>query len=486
MEFSIQRVVEITGGNLTVAPCDEQELLTGLSWDSRTVEPGWIYAALAGERVDGHRFVRGAFESGARLALVSDQLDEGALQWASEHGCAVLCVDDVARAIAQLAKAWRNELSATVIAVTGSVGKTTTKSLVRSVLGSRFKTHATKGNFNNELGAPLTVLCAPADCEMLVVEMGMDDRGQIASLCSFARPDMGVITNVGVSHMERLGSRESIALAKAELLEALPDGRGRAFLNGGNDMTEFMRSQARLAERGVKETVYNAPSWPNSSNPASSAVWAERCMLDEQGHPTFDLCVAREGASEVERQSCSLALRGMHNISNACAAAAVGLACGMSLDEVVRALAQSEPEAGRQELKRAACGAVVFDDAYNASPDSMKASLAMLAAYEAEGRRIAVLGDMGELGAASERGHYETGRAAAQAGVDVLVCVGALAQGIAAGARDAGLEEGAIVRVADADEATHAVAALVRAGDVVLVKASHFMGLDRVVGGIVE
>lgn len=472
MKFEAHRIVDITGGSLLVAPADDKEVLSGLSWDSRTVEPGWMYAAFAGARVDGHDFALSAFEAGARMALVSRALDNQATSWAREHGCAVVLVEDVAAAIVKLASAWRDVIPATVVGVTGSVGKTTTKSLIRQVLSSRFKTHATKGNFNNELGAPLTVLSAAEDCEMLVVEMGMDDFGQIEFICDFARPDLGIITNVGVSHLEYLKTRENIARAKAELIEALPEG-STAFLHEQGEFTPFIIDHAKTGERGVNVVLY-------AGKEREAGVFATDVRLDGEGRPRF---VLHADGQEAE---CELSLRGLHNVDNACGAAAVGLACGLDLATVAEALGQAQPEAGRQELKRARCGAVVFNDAYNASPDSMKASLAMLSAYETKGRRVAVLGDMGELGDNALAGHEEVGRAAAAAGLGLLVCVGDLARGIESAAIEAGMDKARVVRVSDAAAAAEELNKMISAEDVVLVKASHFMGLDRVVEGIVD
>lgn len=483
MRLNTTSVQNIVGGDLAVAPADAARDLLGLTWDSREAFADCLYAALPGERVDGNDFIASAIEGGAMLVLAGRVPDERACEAACKAGAGIIVVDDVVAAITALASAWRDMIGATVVAITGSVGKTTTKSLTRQVLSTRFKTCATKGNFNNELGAPYTVLSADSDCEMLVVEMGMDDLGQIAHICSFARPDMGLINNVGVSHLERLGSRENIARAKAELFEALPEG-GKAFVNNADDMADLVCELGRLDERGV-ETVYFDGT---GLMPAvGRAVWAKDISVDDEGRPRFLLCAKGfDACPDEQAEPCHLGLRGVHNVSNACGAAAIGLACGMALESVADALADAEPEAGRQEVKHASSGAVVFDDSYNASPASMSASLSMLASYKASGRKIAVLGDMGELGSASIEGHEQAGRAAAQADVDALICVGELSASIAQGARDAGLPEERIVCVADASAAIDGLRGTLDSGDVILVKASHYMRLDRVVEGILE
>lgn len=483
MRLNTTSVQNIVGGDLAVAPADAARDLLGLTWDSREAFADCLYAALPGERVDGNDFIASAIEGGAMLVLAGRVPDERACEAARKAGAGIIVVDDVVAAITALASTWRDMIGATVVAITGSVGKTTTKSLTRQVLSTRFKTCATKGNFNNELGAPYTVLSADSDCEMLVVEMGMDDLGQIAHICSFARPDMGLINNVGVSHLERLGSRENIARAKAELFEALPEG-GKAFVNNADDMADLVCELGRLDERGV-ETVYFDGT---GLMPAvGRAVWAKDISVDDEGRPRFLLCAKGfDACPDEQAEPCHLGLRGVHNVSNACGAAAIGLACGMALESVADALADAEPEAGRQEVKHASSGAVVFDDSYNASPASMSASLSMLASYKASGRKIAVLGDMGELGSASIEGHEQAGRAAAQADVDALICVGELSASIAQGARDAGLPEERIVCVADASAAIDGLRGTLDSGDVILVKASHYMRLDRVVEGILE
>ena len=269
--------------------------------------------------------------------------------------------------------------------MTGSTGKTSTKNLVRDVLSARFATVATKANQNNELGVPKTVLSAEADTEAVVVEMGMRGQGQIEELCSFVRPHVGLITNVGESHIELLGSRENIARAKAELIEALPDGSGVAVLNAADEFTPFVREVARTDARGIDVLLYDGSGAPAPD----AAVFATDVELDGEGRPRFVLHAG--GAS----CPCALPVFGLHNVHNACAAAAVGVAFGMSVEEIAAALAEAQAEGGRQEVLRAPGGWTVVNDAYNANPDSMKAALAYFAALSVEGRRIAVLGGHG-------------------------------------------------------------------------------------------
>lgn len=470
MRFTILEIQEILGGDLAVAPLDAYALSTGLSWDSRLIEPGWTYVSIVGERADGNDFVCAAIEAGASVAVMSRVPREAERASATAAGVALVVVEDGEAAVVELARAWRARLGAKVVGITGSVGKTTTKGLVRQVLSARFRTHATQGNYNNLLGAPYTVLTAPQDCEMLVVEMGMDHAGEIARICETARPHMGVITNVGISHLEYLGTRENIAAAKAELIEALPQG-GVAFLEADGEYTAFIKCHARAEQRGISTVLFGG-------SPETSDVYASDVELDGQSRPRFTL---NAGGASIR---LTLGLCGVHNVANACAAAAVGIAFGMTIGEVAQALESATPEQGRAQLVRAACGAYVFNDAYNASPASMKASIEMLAAFKAAGRKVAVLGDMGELGTEAEQGHYQTGRVVADAGIDVLICAGPQSAHMVRGALEAGMSPSAVCHVADAQEALRKVLPMLSQGDVVLAKASHYMGLDRVVEGV--
>lgn len=492
MRLAISEIIEATSGEAIVAPASADALVVGLTWDSRNVSAGCLYVALPGERVDGHTFVTGAIEAGAACALVTQEPDAAAIDAARTAGAAIVLVSDAQQALIDLARFWRGRLVGRVIGLTGSSGKTTTKNLVRDVLSAGFAVTATSGNQNNELGVPKTILNASANDGAVVVEMGMRGMGQIEQLCEYARPDWGIVVNIGTSHMELLGSRENIARAKAELLEALPAG-GWAFINGADDYASFMCDHAQLRKRGVNIAVFDgSPDAGAHSNLQSDArLWAEDISLDEEGRATFTLFAvgfptASDSEPGIECATCTLSLRGLHNVGNACAAAAVGRTMGMSLSVIARALSAAQPESGRAQVLRTAAGVTVVDDSYNANPDSMRASLNTFAALKVDGRKIAILGDMGELGPVSEEGHARVGADAAAAGVDLLVCVGPLARGIAQAATQAGLSADRVVCVDDAAAALAYARPLVEKGDAVLVKASHSVGLERVVEGLVD
>lgn len=494
MRLNAKQIAAYTGGQFLVDPIDASALMTGITWDSREVRPGWLYVALPGERVDGHAFVEAALRAGAAGALVTDAPSQSCALLARELGAAIIEVPNTASAITDLARAWRSHLRGRVIGLTGSVGKTTTKNLTRDVCAAYGSVVATKANQNNELGVPRTLLNADPETAVVVVEMGMRGRGQIAELCDFVRPVWGLITNVGESHIELLGSRENIARAKAELLCALPEGTGRAFVNADDDYADFVREHARLDARRVETVLFDGSAaaaerraQAEAAEAARPAVWAEQVELDEQGRPRFRLhAVGFADAPEEETARCALTLRGLHNVSNACAATAVGRACGIPLAVCADALAHAEPEAGRQEVLRARGGFTVVNDAYNANPDSMRASLATFCALDVPGKHVAVLGDMGELGSYAPACHAGIGEFAATLPLDRLVCVGELSLHIADAAERAGMDPQRIVRAGSLSEVFGDLDACVEPGDAVLVKASHFMGLTRVVEGLVN
>lgn len=494
MRLNAKQIAAYTGGSFLVKPLDPSALLTSVTWDSREIEPDCLYVALPGERVDGHQFIEAALRAGARAALVSEKPSQACLVLAQELGASIIEVPHTAHALTDLAREWRHHLKGVVIGLTGSVGKTTTKNLVRDVCAAHGSVVATKANQNNELGVPRTLLAAQPETAVVVVEMGMRGRGQIESLCDFIAPSWGLVTNVGESHIELLGSQENIARAKAELYEALPSGTGVAFVNANDAYASFMAKEAHLTERSVGQVYFAGALTPElrdffyvSNFEGLAALWAEEVELDEEGRPQFMLCARKgEGSSLIQKVSCRLALTGLHNVNNACAAAAVGYLLGLTLEQIADALAHSIPEPGRQEVVKAHGGYTLINDAYNASPDSMRASLKTFAAARYLGRRIAVLGDMGELGAYAEKCHRGVGEFAAGLPLDYLVCVGDLSHLYAEGAKSAGFGAANIMEAASIADVLEKLEALLEPGDAVLVKASHFMGLQRVVEGLVR
>ncbi len=488
MRLNAKQILACTGGRFLVDPIDASALYTGISFDSRDIRPDWLYVALPGEKVDGHRFVEDALRKGALGALVTDMPPASAKTLARELGAAIIEVPNTFHAITDIAEAWRGHLCGHVIGITGSTGKTTTKNLVRDVLATAHSVVATKANQNNELGVPMTLLAADPETEMVVVEMGMRGAGQIAELCRIVRPQWGLVTNVGECHIELLGSVENIAGAKAELLAALPSGTGRAFVNAQDASTALMLETAQAARRDVDVFTFaglraDGAVEAAGSGAARGRVWAEDGSLDEEGRPVFTLCAEGFGG-EVEKVRCCLGLHGEHNVANACAAAAIAHGCGMTLTAIADALARAVPESGRQEMLRTRAGCTVVNDAYNANPDSMRAALAAFRGLPVVGRRYAVLGDMGELGDHAPACHRAVGSYAAGCELDELICVGELSAAIAEAAVAAGMDDAHVSRAATVADVLEVLDANLEPGDAVLVKASHFMGLDRVVEGL--
>ena len=478
MQFSINKLASVLGARVVAPAANGERVATSITWDSREVAQGSLYVALPGEKVDGHTFIPAAFEAGAVAALAMSQPDAEAVAAAKRAGGAILMVDATFDAFPKLARAWRECLKGQVVALTGSMGKTTTKNLTRDVLSMALSGTATKANQNNELGVPRTVLDASAENDFTVVEMGMRGLGQISGLVDFARPTVSVITNVAECHLELLGSMENIARAKSEVLETLQAGNV-AVLNAADAFTPKIREWQKLDERGVEVLLFDG-SGNAAAEDCDLAAYATDIQLDSEGRPHFTLHLPGDSLP------CSLALRGSHNVNNACAAAAVAWRLGVPAESIVAGLAASQAESGRQEVLCSEAGVTVVNDAYNANPDSMCASLSVLCSMDVTGKRFAVLGDMGELGSYTEEGHRKVGAFVAASKVDVLVCVGELSRLIAAAAQEAGFPRESILQAESREQALAYLTEHAAPGDAVLVKASHSMGLDRIAKGLLS
>lgn len=464
--MSVGRLIEVTAGTLLQG--NEKSMVNGLAIDSREVDPGAAFVAFVGATVDGHDFVGAALAAGARALIVTKDSEElrQAVTSSRRHDVAIVLVRDATAAVQALAAAHRERLLCPTVGVTGSMGKTTTKDFLRSVLGTRMNVVATEGNRNNELGVPLTIMQAGADTGVLVVEMAMRGPGQIESLACIARPTCGLVTNVGVSHVEVLGSESAIADAKAELIEAIPE-EGRVFLNGDDawSATLAKRSSAAVTLYGLAQHV---------------DVRATDVTVDESGNAAFTI------GCEQGTAHATLPVPGRHNVYNALAAAAVGLYLQLSLSDVVTGLECARMTGMRMEVFESASGVTVINDAYNANPTAMRAALVTLSEVQSAGKRVAVLGDMAELGTLAELAHFDLGSIVAKSCVDVLVTVGPLGKRIADGALAAGMASGAVRPCVTSVEASEVLDDLLAAGDVVLVKASRVMGLERIVDGIIQ
>ncbi len=466
LRASVDTIARITGGTVLIG--DETAVASDLSVDSRECAPGCVFVALAGERSDGHDHLLDAIASGARVLLVNRSSEELApvIVEAQRTHTAVIRVEDGLRAVQDISAWHRSRLHCPVVGITGSTGKTTTKDFIDAVLSTSMRVVSTTGNRNNELGVPLTLLRAGSDTDCLVVEMGMRGLGQIARLSEVAKPTHGLVTNVGTSHIEILGSQHAVATAKGELVRAVP-ADGCVFLNGDDGFSEAIAldSKAPVTLYGLDERC---------------AVRAENIVVADDSTAAFDL-VTPAGTVPV-----ALPLPGRHNVYNALAAAAVGLSLAVTLDKIAEGLAAAKVTAMRMETFTAASGVTVVNDAYNANPSSMRSAVETLSEMRVPGRRIAVLGDMAELGSLSELAHFQIGELVARVEIDELVTVGERARRIADGAVAEGMDRLVVRPCAGADEASEVLDDLLEPGDVVLVKASRVMGLERVVEGIVN
>ena len=466
LRIDARTIAAVTGGELL---CGAPEaVVSDIVIDSRHTSPGCAFLALTGERSDGHEFCSTALERGARALIVSRETESlgAVIALACEREAVIVRVADGLGALQDLAAYHRSRLKCEVVGITGSTGKTTTKDFVQAALENSLRVVCTEGNRNNELGVPLTILRAGIDTDVLIVEMGMRAEGEISALCEIARPLLGLITNVGTSHIEMLGSQDAVARAKGELVRCLPSG-GCAFLNGDDAFTDIIAgwSSAPVIRWGLS---------------GSCEVSATDVTVDAEGRPSFTL-VAPQGSARIE-----LPVPGRHNVYNALAAAAIGLHLGVSPEAIGTGLAAAELSAMRMQVFESASGITVINDAYNANPVSMRAAIETLSDMQTSGQRVAVLGDMAELGSLTEVAHFRIGEQVARLPIDVLVTVGPRAERIAQGARAEGMPSAQVRACAEAPEAVEVLDDLLTTGDVVLVKASRVMGLEAIAEGIVN
>ena len=426
--------------------------VSAVTTDSREAGPGELFVARAGEQDDGHRYVADAFARGATAAMVDHVDDPGG-------GRPYVVVGDPGRALLDLAASERNRLTATVVGITGSTGKTSTKDLTAAVLGRRMRVVASQASFNNQVGLPLTVFAADDRTEALVCEMGSRGVGQIAALCAVARPDVGVVTNVGLAHLGIFGSRENIVRAKAELVEALPSS-GVAVLNADDPVVSGYRGRtaARVVTYGLSD---------------GADVRADSVVLDDEARASFEL------VTDDARVPVRLSVPGEHMVPNALAASACAMALGLSVADCAGGLEEAHVSGWRMEPFTTHGGVRVLNDAYNANPTSMAAALRAARWMSRSGRCVAVLGSMAELGDAADEEHERVGELVARLGIEDLVVVGDDAAPIARAAVREGMEPEHVVLVADRDEALAVARRLAGAGDLVLVKASRVAGLER-------
>jgi UDP-N-acetylmuramoyl-tripeptide--D-alanyl-D-alanine ligase len=436
--LSLSEIASLSATRLELGNSDLA--ISHVSTDSRTIKPGDLFVALCGEHFDAHNFLEQVAKAGAAGALVSRDPPPGLPQT-----FATLRAADTLVAYQNLAANYRKTLPLKVLGITGSNGKTSTKDFAASILGRAFRVTKTEGNFNNHVGLPRTILEANRDHQFAVWELGMNHPGEIAALARIASPDAGIITNIGIAHIEFMGSREAIAQEKGALAEAIDPG-GFVVLNADDDFSGSIanRTRARVIFAGIEKG-------------------AIRAIEVQQAAGGCEFTIV-EGAHRCRAQ---LPVPGLHMVQNAILAVAAGRAFGVSLEGCAAGLVSAPLAKARLQI-REIHGVQFIDDSYNANPDSMKAALRTLMELDADGKRIAVLGRMLELGAESERGHREVGEAAATLGVDHLISIGN--DTIALAAEQAGLENSAIAQ--DASDAAEMLNEIVGPGDLVLIKGS--------------
>jgi len=446
--LSILEIAEFAGA--AVSSGHRKTLIDKISTDSRTLKHGELFVALRGENFDAHSFVESVAKAGAAGAIVDSN-------WTGKtpENFALIRTEDTLQAYQKLAANYRKSLPLKVVAITGSNGKTSTKDFTAAVLGRRFHVTKTQGNFNNHVGLPRTMLEATSQDEVAVWEIGMNHPGEVAVLAKLAAPDAAIITNIGTAHIEFMGSREAIAAEKGALAQAV-GAEGTVILNADDQFSKSIApsTSAKVILAGTTEGTVRAIEITQSANGTDFTIL--------------------EGAHRCRAQ---LPVPGLHMVQNALLGVAAGRIFGLSLEECAAGLAAAPLTKARLQIKEIH-GVQFIDDSYNANPDSMKAALRTLVELDTDGKRIAVLGEMRELGDESERGHLEVGETAAALRVDYLIAIGTVAAAIARAAERAGLEK--TRAVTSASEAAGILAEIAEPGDLVLIKGSRVARTERV------
>lgn len=449
IDFTVREALQATNGVFTGDCTLLDEKITSAAIDSRKVIPGGIFVAIKGENTDGYDYIPAAIENGAMCA-VSDRAYDG-------YPCIV--VNDPVAALQDIARAYRTKLNITVIGITGSVGKTTTKEMVAGVLSQKYRVVKTEGNFNNGLGLPLTILSIKPDTEVAVVEMGMNHFGEMRLLSSIARPSICIMTNIGISHIENLGSRENILKAKSEIFEYM-SATARCILNGDDDMLSSI-------ERHNK--CYFGFDSDND-------IYVE--SFCEHGFNGTDFEISMFG----ERYSCAIKVPGRHMLFAAMAAMAAGSWLGLTHEQLVEGISAAKPVSGRVNVIKTEKYTLI-DDCYNAAPQSMMSGIDLLVKSDDIARTVCIFGDMKELGEEEEFLHRSVGEYAAKSKVGLLIAIGKLSENTYCGVKENG---GEALWFEDKQEFLSIASEILKKGDAVLIKASHSMNFDEIVNKLKE
>lgn len=451
--MTLENIAKACGGTYVGSDEERKVEIKGAVTDSRQVEDGYLFIPIKGARVDGHDFIPQVIEQGAAAVLSEKELADCPKPY--------ILVESCEQALKDIAEFYREQLNIPIVGITGSVGKTSTKEMIASVLSQKFNVLKTAGNFNNEIGLPLTLLRIREEHEAAVVEMGISDFGEMHRLAKMAKPDICVMTNIGICHLENLKTRDGILKAKSEIFDFLKP-EAHVVLNGGDD---------KLATVGnVKGIVPLYYSIEGEAQREAADITADGIKnlglkgMETELHTPMGTCKVH------------IPIPGKHNIYNAMAAVGVGMALGLTLDEMKAGIESVETIGGRTNLLDVD-GMVVIDDCYNANPVSMRASIDVL--KNGLGRTIAVLGDMGELGENERQLHYEVGQYASESQIDILFCAGTLSEEMARGAKEDGKCQ--VFYFKTRDEMIPELLKCLKEGDTILVKASHFMDYPKVV-----
>jgi UDP-N-acetylmuramoyl-tripeptide--D-alanyl-D-alanine ligase len=463
ISWTTREILEATGAELLCGDLDRQ--FAGVSIDSRNITPANVFIAIVGDVHDGHGFAREVIDRGIQGVVINKtQAAELPVAKWRDRNIACAAVEDTTRALGDLAAFHRKRMPASVIAITGSNGKTTTRKLTAGVVASQFKTLSARGNYNNDIGLPLTLLRMQTEHTWAVVELGTNSPGEIARLAEICTPDIGVITNIGPAHLEKLGTLDGVLREKADLLKHLKSD-GKAVLNADD------RKLLRLANEIRKPVVLFGSS--------KDATIRAEAVNEKASGISFDL-VLPPG-----RVSVNLNTAGLFMVPNALAAAAVGYIIGLSAQQIKKALEDFRPVPGRMNVFQTENGIHIIDDTYNANPDSMKVAIGTLQTLSANHRKIFIAGDMLELGDQSEALHKRVGELAAAAGIGRIYITGEFAAALANGAQDAQMN-GRYIFTGSKDEILEDLKHFLKPGDWVLIKGSRGMAMEDIVKGLKE
>ena len=451
--LTIKDIIRATGGEIVTKASDTAGLeFDSITTDSRKVNEGVLFIPLIGEKFDGHDFIKSALTHGASAALTQKQIG-------GVEGGTLISVADTKRALGDIAAYYKQKYFVPSVSITGSVGKTTTKDLVYAVLAERFNTHKTPNNFNNDIGVPLTIFGIESEHEMAVIEMGMNHFGEIDYLAGIVKPDIAVITNIGMSHIENLGSQEGIFKAKMEITKGFTD-KNTLYVNGDD---KFLGT--------VTSDTYKVVKFGLDS---SNDVYAKDIV--NNGLNGTEFTVVYDGGEF----RAGILQPGVHNVYNALAAVCVGMHFGVTADECIAGLRNCKYTAQRLEVINHK-GIEIINDCYNSSPDSIRAAL-KVQQLSVKPRKAAVLGDVLEMGSYAGKAHYDLGTEAAGMGLDLLITAGENAAQLAEGAKAAGMSDVKVYKTTD--EAAADIVKLIKPGDSVLVKASHGMHFEKITEAI--